>query len=78
MDIAVHFLQPTELAGAVAWNSGLVLLPRMLGGFADTFSALGYLALAVLPLAMLLKHVVSGEQRELDPATIASYVTEKL
>jgi membrane protease YdiL (CAAX protease family) len=31
----VHFLQRTEFTGAVAWNSGLVLLPRMLGGFAD-------------------------------------------
>ena len=31
----VHFLQRPELTGAVAWNSGLVLLPRMLGGFAD-------------------------------------------
>jgi uncharacterized protein len=31
----VHFLQHAELNGAVAWNSGLVLLPRMLGGFAD-------------------------------------------
>ncbi len=32
---SVHFLQPVEPAGPVAWNSGLVLLPRMLGGFAD-------------------------------------------
>jgi membrane protease YdiL (CAAX protease family) len=31
----VHFLQRAELAGPVAWNSGLILLPRMLGGFAD-------------------------------------------
>ena len=31
----VHFLQRTEFTGAVAWNSGLILLPRMLGGFAD-------------------------------------------
>jgi membrane protease YdiL (CAAX protease family) len=31
----VHFLQHAELAGPVAWNSGLILLPRMLGGFAD-------------------------------------------
>ena len=31
----VHFLQPAELTGPVAWNSGLILLPRMLGGFAD-------------------------------------------
>ena len=31
----VHFLQHAELTGPVAWNSGLILLPRMLGGFAD-------------------------------------------
>lgn len=31
----VHFLQRTEWAGAVAWDSGLILLLRMLGGFAD-------------------------------------------
>jgi hypothetical protein len=30
-----HFFQRAELAGAVAWNSGLVLLPQMLAGFAD-------------------------------------------
>ena len=27
----VHFLQRADLTGPVAWNSGLVLLPRMLG-----------------------------------------------
>ena len=31
----VHFLQRAEFTGPVAWNSGLVLLPQMLGGFAD-------------------------------------------
>jgi membrane protease YdiL (CAAX protease family) len=31
----VHFLQRADLAGAVGWNSGLVLLPRVLGGFTD-------------------------------------------
>jgi membrane protease YdiL (CAAX protease family) len=30
-----HFLRWADLAGPVTWNSGLVLLPRMLGGFAD-------------------------------------------
>jgi membrane protease YdiL (CAAX protease family) len=30
-----HFLHRAEFTGAVAWNSGLVLLPRMLGSFAD-------------------------------------------
>jgi membrane protease YdiL (CAAX protease family) len=31
----VHFLQRVEFTGPVTWISGLVLLPRMLGGFAD-------------------------------------------
>ncbi len=31
----VHFLQRAEFTGPVAWDSGLILLPRMLGGFAD-------------------------------------------
>ena len=35
----VHFLQRADIPGPVAWNSGLVLLLRMLGGFAD-FQAL--------------------------------------
>jgi hypothetical protein len=33
-----HFLQRAGFTGAVAWNSGLVLLPRMLGGFADFYA----------------------------------------
>jgi CAAX protease family protein len=31
----VHFLRRTDFSGAVTWHSGLVLLPRMLGGFVD-------------------------------------------
>lgn len=31
----VHFLQPSEITGAIHWNSGLILLPQMLRGFAD-------------------------------------------
>jgi uncharacterized protein len=31
----VHFLQRADFTGAVVWNSGLVLLPRILSGFAD-------------------------------------------
>ena len=30
-----HFLQRAEFTGAITWNSGLVLLPQMLAGFAD-------------------------------------------
>jgi uncharacterized protein len=31
----VHFLRRAEPAGPIGWHSGLDLLPRMLGGFAD-------------------------------------------
>ena len=31
----VHFLQRAEITGAIHWNSGLILLPQMLSGFAD-------------------------------------------
>jgi membrane protease YdiL (CAAX protease family) len=34
----VHFLQRAEISGPVAWNSGLVLLPHILGGFADFYA----------------------------------------
>ncbi len=34
----VHFLQRADLAGPVAWSSGLVLLPRMLAGFVDFYA----------------------------------------
>ena len=33
-----HFLRPIEFTGTVTWNSGLVLLPQMLGGFADFYA----------------------------------------
>jgi len=33
-----HFLHPAEFTGTVTWNSGLVLLPQMLGGFADFYA----------------------------------------
>ncbi|MGA2029378.1 MAG: type II CAAX endopeptidase family protein [Verrucomicrobiota bacterium] len=31
----VHFLQHTEFTRTVTWNSGLILLPKMLAGFVD-------------------------------------------
>lgn len=31
----VHFFQRAEITGAIHWNSGLILLPQMLRGFAD-------------------------------------------
>lgn len=32
----VHFFQKSPFSGEVVWNSGLVFLPKMLAGFADT------------------------------------------
>jgi hypothetical protein len=34
----VHFLHHAEFTGTVTWNSGLVLLPQMLGDFADFYA----------------------------------------
>jgi membrane protease YdiL (CAAX protease family) len=58
----VHFLRHTELNGAVAWNSGLVLLPRMLGGFAD-FHALvpGFFNLTLAGILLGLAYQRTGD-----------------
>ena len=57
----VHFLQPAELTGAVAWDSGLVLLPHILGGFAD-FHALvpGFFNLTLAGVLLGLAYQRSG------------------
>ncbi|MGD1088634.1 MAG: CPBP family intramembrane glutamic endopeptidase [Verrucomicrobiota bacterium] len=56
-----HFLQHTELTGAVAWNSGLVLLPQMLRGFAD-FRALlpGFFNLTLVGVLLGLAYQRTG------------------
>jgi hypothetical protein len=57
----VHFLQRADLAGAVGWNSGLVLLPRVLGGFTD-FHALvpGFFTLALAGVLLALAYQRTG------------------
>jgi membrane protease YdiL (CAAX protease family) len=57
----VHFLQRAELAGPVAWNSGLALLPQTLGGFAD-FHALvpGFFSLALAGVLLGLAYQRTG------------------
>ena len=57
----VHFLQRTELTGPVYWSSGLALLPRMLGGFAD-FHALvpGFFTLTLAGILLGLAYQRSG------------------
>jgi membrane protease YdiL (CAAX protease family) len=56
-----HFLQRAELTGAVAWNSGLVLLPQMLRGFAD-FRALlpGFFNLTLVGVLLGLAYQRTG------------------
>jgi len=57
----VHFLQPAEFSGPVTWNSGLALLPRMLGGFAD-FHALvpGFFTLLLMGALLGLAYQRTG------------------
>ena len=57
----VHFLQRGEITGAIAWNSGLILLPQMLRGFAD-FHALvpGFFNLTLAGILLGLAYQRSG------------------
>ena len=57
----VHFLQRVELAGPVVWNSGLLLLPQKLGGFAD-FHALvpGFFSLTLAGVLLGLAYQRTG------------------
>jgi membrane protease YdiL (CAAX protease family) len=56
-----HFLQRAEFAGAITWNSGLVLLPQMLSGFAD-FHALipGFFSLTLVGILLGLAYQRTG------------------
>jgi hypothetical protein len=57
----VHFLQRTEWTGAVAWNSGLIMLPRMLGGFADFYTLVpGFFSLALAGILLGLAYQRTG------------------
>jgi hypothetical protein len=57
----VHFLQRGEITGAIAWDSGLILLPQMLRGFAD-FHALipGFFNLTLAGILLGLAYQRSG------------------
>ncbi len=57
----VHFLQRTEWTGAVAWNSGLILLPRLLGGFVDFYSLVpGFFSLTLAGILLGLAYQRTG------------------
>ena len=57
----MHFIRHAEFTGPVAWNSGLVLLPRMLGGFAY-FNALvpGFFTLLLAGILLGLAYQRTG------------------
>ena len=57
----VHFLQRADLIGAVGWNSGLVLLPRVLGGFTDFYALVpGFFALTLAGILLALAYQRTG------------------
>ena len=57
----VHFLQHGEVTGAVAWTSGLALLPAMLGGFADVTTLVpGFCTLTLAGLLLGLAYQKTG------------------
>jgi membrane protease YdiL (CAAX protease family) len=57
----VHFLQRAELTGAVAWNSGLVLLPQMLRGLVDFYALVpGFFTLTLAGLLLGLAYLRTG------------------
>ena len=57
----VHFFKPAEFAGTIAWNSGLVLLPQMMAGFAN-FHALvpGFFNLMLVGILLGLAYQRTG------------------
>jgi membrane protease YdiL (CAAX protease family) len=57
----VHFLNKANVTGAVSWNSGLVLLPQMLAGFAD-FRAIvpGFFTLTLVGALLALAYQRTG------------------
>ena len=57
----VHFLQRAEPTGAVDWNSGLVVLPRMLAGFADVHAFVpGFFSLTLAGVLLGLAYQRTG------------------
>jgi membrane protease YdiL (CAAX protease family) len=57
----LHFLRRSDWPGAVSWNSGLILLPRMLGGFADFYALVpGFLSLALAGILLGLAYQRTG------------------
>ena len=57
----LHFLLPAELTGAVAWYSGLALLPSMLRGFVDLHMLIpGFFSLTLVGVLLGLAYQRTG------------------
>jgi membrane protease YdiL (CAAX protease family) len=57
----VHFLQSAEPAGPIGWDSGLILLPVMLRGFADVHALLpGFFSLTLAGVLLGLAYQRTG------------------
>ena len=57
----VHFLQSAEPGGPIGWYSGLAMLPRMLGGFADVHVMLpGFFSLTLIGVLLGLAYQRTG------------------
>jgi uncharacterized protein len=57
----LHFLQKREWAGPISWASGLVLLPQMLGGLADTRALVpGFFNLTLVGMILALGYQRTG------------------
>jgi CAAX protease family protein len=56
-----HFLQRGEITGAIAWNSGLILLPQMFRGFMDFYALIpGFFNLTLAGILLGLAYQRSG------------------
>jgi hypothetical protein len=57
----VHFLHRADFTGAVAWYSGLVLLPRLLSGFVDFYALVpGFFSLTLAGVLLGLAYQRTG------------------
>jgi membrane protease YdiL (CAAX protease family) len=57
----VHFMRNADLAGPVAWDSGVRLLPHMLGGFADWGAVIpGFFNLTLVGIMLAMAYQRTG------------------
>jgi membrane protease YdiL (CAAX protease family) len=57
----VHFLERADATGPIGWDAGLLLLPCMLGGFADVHALLpGFFSLTIIGVLLGLAYQRTG------------------